>query len=157
MSFIQDHLAEISYTHTPSLFLSLPLELRDHIYYYLLSSASTQVPTSPDDGYLRHTRRCIPRLCYGNTNTIYYKHHSYSSASALLCTSHQLHDEVREAVLFHNRLRSKGIIYRLDIMLRSEDKDFGLYSTWLSIPAPVQYMQHLEIGLRWFNKPKEQL
>ncbi|KAI9695880.1 MAG: hypothetical protein M1836_005997 [Candelina mexicana] len=130
--------------------LSLPRELRDHIYSYLLLLSSAPAPKSPDDAGRRQENPCdiIPPHCAA----VHYQLPTLRSPiSALLCTSHQVHDEAHAAIIHHSKTHPDGLRSYLDCMIEG----VNLWPTWLSLQAPAQYVRHITVDIRCFGDPNK--
>ncbi|KAL8771970.1 MAG: hypothetical protein Q9209_002634 [Squamulea sp. 1 TL-2023] len=124
-------------------FFTLPREVRDEIYTFLLLSP-IDPPRSPEQAGVRY-REDI-RDYWENRSVLYPPHFANNGpASALSQCNHQLRREILE--LSTNRSLTKGTKFELDIML----KDCMLWPTWINLYFPVAKMDHLQANLRLFD------
>lgn len=121
--------------------LSLPLELRDSIIMYSITSQARPVAIfepSQHSGFeepkdLSHVSRI-------GSKGIYYKLQPVNSPANLLLTNHQLQDETRAACERHRK--SRGNTYKMDIILAHEDE---LACSWTQVPPLEKNVDVLEI------------
>lgn len=143
-----------SYSTSPFLFLNLPRELRDRVYFQVLLSPITPASTSPDEAGPRQEFRIS--LWNPESAISYDSTFPRSSTSALLCASHQIHDETHAAIVSYNKVHPEGLTYHLDCMIRGDafGPGGGLWPTWVSLPAPVRYVRYVKVDIRCFGDLK---
>lgn len=128
---------------THSAFLSLPREIRDHIYNDVLES-SIPPPASPASAVDRWENDNP----WGADHGIVYERRPASIfCLGLLCCKRQIAAEMRAAIARKSKEPEGGITYKLDIMVQH----MQLWPTWISVPASPQHMRHVEVEIRIFT------
>ncbi len=130
-------------------FLSLPRELRDRIYIYVLTSPDEPSIASPWNTNPRHELSNNPASGYHGA-ILHNLPRPRSFTSALLCTSHELHDEVHAAILRFDKSHPEGLSYHLGCMVERD----RIWPAWLSLPAPRRYLRHITVDLRHHSEPE---
>lgn len=124
-------------------FLSLPRELRDHIYNAVLGT-SIPPPASPASA--------VDRWENGNPwgadhGIVYERRPASIFCLGLLCCNRQISGEMKSAIARKCDGSEGGVTYKLDIMVQH----MQLWPTWTSIPASPQHMRHVEVEIRIFT------
>ena len=60
-----------------------------------------------------------------------------------LCMNHQISEEISEAIVRYNKSSRDGITYKINLMIQGS----GMWPTWYSLPAPVRFLQILEVTI----------
>ena len=123
--------------------LSLPQELRDRIYEWVLH-LDVPPPSSPDEDGERRT--IYKRLFHIRIP----KQVPQTSSSSLLRCNRQISNELSQTIA------RCGITYGLDILLKDRGEEqhaiFGdkvdFYPTWTKLPAPLRHLKYLDINIR---------
>lgn len=124
-------------------FLSLPRELRDHIYNAVLETA-TPPPASPASAVDRWENDNP----WGADHGIVYERRLASIfCLGLLCCNRQISGEMKSAIARKTNDPEGGVTYKLDIMVQH----MQLWPSWTSIPASPQHVRHVEVDIRIFT------
>ncbi|KAL8923755.1 MAG: hypothetical protein Q9172_003001 [Xanthocarpia lactea] len=120
--------------------LSLPRELRDRIYEWVLH-LDVPPPSSPDEDEQRRT--VYKRLSHIRIP----KQVPQTSSSSLLRCNRQISNELSQTIA------RCGITYALDIMLKDKGEDVfdakvDFYPTWIKLPAPLRHLKYLDVNIR---------
>ncbi|MCJ1419101.1 hypothetical protein MMC32_005453 [Xylographa parallela] len=117
-------------------FLCLPRELRDRVYIFLLES---EIQPPHVTGDISGRWMCYDKK-WGHNDGIKFENEAIRISSlGLLRTNHQTATELREVIA-----RRGGVTYKLDCTAHYNQ----LWPTWLSLPAPPQYLKDIEVDFR---------
>lgn len=123
-----------------STFLLLPREIRDRIYEQLLdlevpAPRSFQANSDRREEYFK--RSCIKHA----------RQPLQIPSLGLLSCSHQVSDEMHQAIKHRNDRDEYGIEYKLDLSIWATFVE----PTWLSLPVPAKYVKSLNLNIRVFE------
>ncbi|EKG14191.1 hypothetical protein MPH_08644 [Macrophomina phaseolina MS6] len=128
--------------------LQLPRELRDLIWEYsLLAAHPTPAITSPAS-----IAAAYRKYDSWGEELIHYPRSTPINSTALLCCSHQLHNEVRAAI---ERLRAqRRLVCSLRLLLRNEQY---LFLDWTCVPTRSTHYDGVHISVKVLGKPEQPL
>lgn len=121
--------------------LHLPQEIRNQIYSDILDLPAFAPPICPTDA-----EDCIAED-QGWGCGFYSKTFAPISCLALLLCNRLIAAELSEVIARRNNDKKTALRYKLDLMIW----DCDLQPTWLSLPAPLQYVKNIEVDVRTFR------
>lgn len=127
-------------------FFRLPREIRDQVYEDTLDSSALPPPS------IRKIRDKNPVIRDEGTPGLIYNYHGRNktppiSCAGLLCSNHQISEEMGEVLMRRNMKTEEGVQYKLYLMACHK----SLLPTWLSLPAPLKYLRTLQVDLQLSN------
>lgn len=127
-------------------FFRLPREIRDQIYEDTLDSSALPHPN------IRKIRDKNPVIRIQRAPGLVYNYHGRNktppiSCAGLLCSNHQISEEMGEVLMRRNRKTEEGVQYTLYLMACHK----FLLPSWLSLPAPLKYLRTLQVDLQLSN------
>jgi hypothetical protein len=124
-------------------FLTLPREIRNQIYFFVIH-LERDAPQSPlHESVLGRYKIKDKQSRRRDFEPVHYESGNYwLSYTSLLCANRQVQAELQEAVV---AVQNAGnLMYKVDLMVSGQ----AIYPTWLSVPAPAKHLAELVVDYR---------